>query len=171
MIPAPKRRTLAEAKELIADGYPAVAELLPQLVAWLSDQNSSGFSEMAEFLLSIERPVIPHIKKALRLDTVGEWHCALLYNQVRHWPREWVKEVEEELVDLAWNGTSNWGVDTQAIWLLAKNGLGNRQTLLSLVTEKKQGRYSELAELAKLEHYLASAETEMGPSMSGPQAA
>ena len=151
-----KQHTLSEAREIISKGYPAVKEMLPHLMAWLGNINSSGYSEIAEFLLSIGRPVVPHIKRALQLNDVGEWHSSILYTQVRHWPREMVADVEEELDDLMWYGSEGWEVDIDAAWLLAKNNLGDRDRMLAEIKRKKESCYKRVKELEKLEEYLST---------------
>src|SRR5262245_52424804 len=99
MTGAPQKHTLVEAKEIIAKGYPAVAALLPTLVAWVADMNSSGASEIADFLATTGRPIIPYIKPALQGQD-RQWQSNILYAVMRYWPRELIDELAAELDDL-----------------------------------------------------------------------
>jgi hypothetical protein len=155
MISHSNNHSLAEAEEIIAKGHSAATERLPELVAWLANQNSPGFSEIAEYLTLLGEVVVPHVKSALQeIDQSREWHSALLFTQVRHWPREWLAEIEEELNDLAWYGSERWEVDEDAAYLLAKNNLGNRDNLKKLIRRKKEMCHSRLKRLDEIEQYL-----------------
>jgi hypothetical protein len=151
----PKKHTLEKAKAIIAAGAPTASERLPELVTWLSDQNSPGYSEIAEFLPSLGHIVVTHIKEALKkTDNLGEWQSAILFTQVRHWPREWLVEIEGELDELAWHGSSNWDVDIDAASILVKNHLGNRDNLQMLITRQKKHAHSRLKKLNELEQQM-----------------
>ena len=151
----PKRHMLEKAKAIIEAGLPTVNERLPELVAWLCDQNSPGFNEIAEYLPSLGHIVVPHIKAALeKTDDLGEWQSAILFTQVRHWPREWLVEIENELDDLVWHGSSKWDVDTDAASILVENQLGNRDNLQLLITRKKEHCLSRLKKLDELERQI-----------------
>jgi hypothetical protein len=155
MISHLNNHSLAEAEEIIAKGRSAATERLPELVAWLANQNSPGFSEIAEYLTSLGEAVVPHVKSALQeIDQLGEWHSALLFTQVRHWPREWLAEIEEELDDLAWYGSERWEVDEDAAYLLAKNNLGDHDNLKELIKRKREVCFSRLKRLDEIEQYL-----------------
>ena len=159
----PKRHSLDEAKEIIQKGYPAVEPILPYLVAWLSNTNSSGYSEIANFLLSIGDPVVPHVKKALQetekdYSGIGEWHSSLLFTQARHWPKEMVLEIEEELDDLTDNGDMRWNVHIDAARIMITHGLGDMKTLSWQIQQWKRVSLENLKELEELENALEKAD-------------
>jgi hypothetical protein len=153
----PQNDTLEEAKAIIAAGPAAAREQLPKLVTWLCNPNGPGFSEIAEFLRSLGHSVVPHIKAVLaKTDGLGEWQNAILFTQVRHWPREWLVEIQDELDDLVWYGSPTWGVDEDAALILVENSLGNRENLQWLITRMKEGCLSRLKRLDEIEQKLRS---------------
>ncbi|CAG1002344.1 hypothetical protein ANRL2_04159 [Anaerolineae bacterium] len=161
----PKSRRREEAKAIVSAGPQAASDRLPELVTWLSDQNSPGFFEIAEFLPSLGHVVVPHIKAALQeMDDLGEWQSAILFTQVRHWPRAWLVEIQDELDDLVWYGSQNWGIDEDAALILAENGLGDRDRLQLLITRKREGCLSRLKKLDEIEQKLRSASSSSEPT-------
>jgi hypothetical protein len=58
----------ASAQRAIAAGYPAVEPYLWHLLEWIQDTNWPVAQDLAPFLASIGRPLIPHIKKAFETD-------------------------------------------------------------------------------------------------------
>jgi hypothetical protein len=148
----PKQHTLEEAKAIIAAGPQIASERLPELVAWLCNTNSRGFSEIAEFLRSLGHSVVPHVKAVIgTTDNLGEWQSAVLFTQVRHWPSEWLSEVEEELDDVALYGSANWDVDIDGLSILVNNHLGNRDHLQWQIARMKEHCHSRLKKLDELE--------------------
>jgi hypothetical protein len=61
----------ASANRAIAAGYPAVEPVLWHLLEWLQDTNWPVAQDLAPFLASIGKPLIPHIKKTFETDD----HC------------------------------------------------------------------------------------------------
>jgi hypothetical protein len=65
---------LERAKAAAAAGYPAVAEVLPELVAWLKDYNWPVAKVLAPFLATIGLPLLPHVKAAFASgDAIWEY--------------------------------------------------------------------------------------------------
>lgn len=162
MAALPKTLTPKEVKEIIARGYPAVENILPDLVLLLCNQNSGYMEEVADFLQSVGHSVVPHVKEAL-IDTgssLAEWQSALIETQVKKWPSEWVADIEEELDDLAWYGTTGYDVDLEALELLAKNHLSRHDLLTMLIQIKKEICQHRLDKLQKITQYLNLPETD-----------
>jgi hypothetical protein len=59
---------LDRARAAVAAGYPAVAPILPELMAWLKDYNWPVAHILAPFLASIGAPMAPHIWHVLKTD-------------------------------------------------------------------------------------------------------
>jgi hypothetical protein len=61
---------LDRARAAVAAGYPAVAPILPELMAWLKDYNWPVAHILVPFLASIGAPMAPHIWHVLKTDDV-----------------------------------------------------------------------------------------------------
>jgi hypothetical protein len=59
---------LANARAIVALGYPAVAPVLPDLLEWLQDCNWPVSHPIGDFLASIPEPMAPLIWNVLRGD-------------------------------------------------------------------------------------------------------
>ncbi len=150
----PKSTWPEQANQIIAQGYPAVAPLLLDLVMWLQDINWPGAFEIASFLISLGEPVIPHVKHVLKgNDRV--WQYFVINSLVDQWSRELVAELTSELMNLIWL-TDGEEVDIAALRQLAKHHLGERDTIQKAIGRKKQGYRDLLAELDEIERYLDS---------------
>jgi len=151
----PKKDRLKEAKAIIAAGSQAASERLPELVKWLCDTNSPGYDEIARFLPSLGHNVVPHIKAVLeKTDDLGEWQSAILFTQVKHWPREWLVEIENELDDVTLYGSSNRDVDLDSLSIMIENHLGKRDSLKWLIARMKEHCFSRLKKLDELEQQM-----------------
>lgn len=148
----PKATWVAQAEMIIKQGYPAVAESLPELLAWLQDINWPGAQEIADFLVAVGAPVIPHVRCVLQgSDRV--WQYWVLNFLVNKWPRELVAGLEAELMKLIWL-TDGEEVDIAALRQLAKHRLGDREVVARAI-ERKQRSYRELLdELSEIAGFL-----------------
>ncbi|MGC1376907.1 MAG: DUF5071 domain-containing protein [Anaerolineales bacterium] len=73
------------ARAAIQAGYPAVAPILPQLLAWLQDYNWPVAPVLAPFLISIGKPLIPHIQNIL-LSQDETWKYWIISIIIRNSP-------------------------------------------------------------------------------------
>lgn len=74
-----------------------MAPLLPDLVRWLQDLNWPGATIIADFLVTVGEPVVPHIKRVLRETDDTIWHYWLLNSICSYWPKDWIMSIEPEL--------------------------------------------------------------------------
>lgn len=148
----PKSTWITQANEIIARGYPAVDALLPELVAWLKDINWPGAQPIAEFLVSIGSPVVPHVKSVLQ-EKDRVWQYFVLNWLVDQWPREMVAQLVPELMHLIWL-TDGEEVDIAALRQLAKHRLGDCDKVSRAIALKQQTYRSLLSELDEIEQYM-----------------
>lgn len=139
-----------EAIRIVNLGYPAVAEHLPELLVWLQDMNWPGARTIAEFLVSIGIPLVPHILKILNGDD-EDWIYWILIELVSKWDRETVAPLEPVLMRFAQFSYHADDLDIIALRLLAKNKLGNLDTLKQQVESKKQTMEYRIRELDEVE--------------------
>lgn len=66
-------------------GYPAVEEILPQIMEWLQDSNWPVAKELNEFIISVGTPIAPYIKNILNGDD-ETWKYFILSSVVRNSP-------------------------------------------------------------------------------------
>ena len=152
----PKSSWLEQAKEIIAVGYPSVADKLPDLVAWLQDINWPGAREISDFLSSIGEPVIPHVKSVLQgNDRI--WQYWVLWSVVNQWPHKLVAELEDDLLKLIWL-TNVDEVDIAALRQLAKHHLGDSEDLKRAITRKRQSFEDLLGELDEIGQFMQQTE-------------
>lgn len=65
----PKNKLDVDAvRRLSAEGYPAVAPLLPALLEWMQDLNWPVAQALHPFLAGLGEPLSPHIQSILRAD-------------------------------------------------------------------------------------------------------
>jgi hypothetical protein len=87
------------AEAIVAVGYPAVAPVVPELLAWIQDGNWPVAQIIAPFLATIGAPLIPHIRAILATDD-NMWKYWVLSHVVQHSP-EIAAALREDLVRLA----------------------------------------------------------------------
>jgi pimeloyl-ACP methyl ester carboxylesterase len=110
-----------QARAIVRRGYPEVASLLPDLVAWLQDLNWPGALTIAEFLVSIGAPVLPHIKAVLASqDRI--WQYWIITEVVVHLEPDVVATLVPELKALAMQDDED-GAGDAARRLLEEHGL------------------------------------------------
>ena len=150
----PKSTWSLQADQIIAQGYPAIAHLLPDLVGWLKDINWPGAHKITDFLASLGKPVLPHVSHVLQgNDRV--WQYFVLNFLVDKWPREMVIELTSELMNLIWLADGE-EVDIAALRQLTKHHLGDQSTIQRAIARKQQTYRELLHELAEFEQYLQS---------------
>jgi hypothetical protein len=141
-----------QARELVALGYPGVESRLPEAMEWLQDANCSAFGIIASFLVTVGRPVIPHVRKVLS-GTDAQWKCWVISALVCQWPKEIIQELTRELESMSlWEDDA--GADVAALALLAKHLLGDVDGLKRLLRTKKQACQHRLADLGEIERAL-----------------
>ena len=144
-------------QKILELGYPAVHEHLAEIILWLQDMNWPGSSTIANFLVSIGEPVIPHVKQVLAINDRGQdtgFKYNILEQVVEKWPREFVHQIESELMNLIWHERED--LDIEAIKVLSKHKLGDESKIRHAVENKIIGSEYRLAELRKIENYLST---------------
>jgi hypothetical protein len=148
----PKSTWVDQANNMAAQGYPAVADKLPDLVAWLQDTNWPGAREITEFLLKIGKPVIPHVKSVLQ-GKDRMWQYWVLYSLVDKWPRDYVAQLEDDLTKLIRQPDAE-EVDIAALRQLAKHHLGDPDYVKRAIAHKQESYRDLLVELEEMEQFL-----------------
>jgi hypothetical protein len=148
----PKSLWQDQAREVIELGYPAVANQLQSLIKWLQDPNWPGATEISNFLVEIGKPTIPYIKEILNGNDYF-WQYNILNSIVNRWPRNIVIELQDELMKLS-RQTNSEGVDISSLYQLAKNNLGETDTINRIIKQRKGSYYSLLEEIAEIENFM-----------------
>lgn len=99
-------------------GFPRVKNVIPELLVWLQDMNWPGAEIIAELLLSADNGVIKHVKEILLTDD-DIWKYWVLERLVAKWNKEWIKQLEPELLNLTQKNDDE-GVNELAINILNK---------------------------------------------------
>ena len=81
-------------------GYPAIASILPHLMTWLQDMIWPIAGPVAEFLIPIGRPLLPHIRHVLEGDN-DLWKYWVLGYLVKHLESEVIAELHDDLVEIS----------------------------------------------------------------------
>ncbi len=144
----------SQANMIVALGYPAVADNLSELLYWLQDMNWPGSRTISEFLVSIGKPLVPHIAEILNGND-EDWIYWILIELVSKWDRETVVTLETVLMRYAQFPYHADDLDIIALRLLVKNKLGNLDTLKQQVKSKKQSVEYRIRELDEIERYWA----------------
>ena len=140
-------------KKILDLGYPAVHDHLAEIMVWLQDVNWPGSMQIGDFLVSIGEPVIPHVKQVFaNHDT--EWKRNVVSQMVERWPREFVVQIESELMKLIWNESGN--LDIEVMFILLKHKLGNEAEIRRRVEDKIISSEIRLRELRKIEDHLST---------------
>lgn len=121
------------AEEVKAMGYPAVEYLLPDLFEWLHDMNWPGACKIADFLVSIGEPIVPYLKRILSARDYED-HANVIYYVVQELPPEIIRQLEDELIQLAW-ASSPGELSVEILDICASNGIGHRSELMRLVLD------------------------------------
>jgi hypothetical protein len=131
-----KKTSQEEIAAILAQGYPALADLLPTLLEKLQDMNWPNASQVATFLTTIGRPVLPYVRDILQgNDRV--WQYWLLHVLVEEWDKELVAEIQTELFTLA-QLTDKEEFDIAALEQLTKRQLIDKEALHQIIRQKKQ---------------------------------
>ncbi|HET8844039.1 MAG TPA: DUF5071 domain-containing protein [Ktedonobacteraceae bacterium] len=125
-----------EITALLAQGYPALAALLPTLLEKLQDINWPNAWQVADFLATIGKPLLPHVRTILQGDDRG-WQYWVLNVLVETWDNELVAHIQAELLTLT-QLTDTEEVDIAALSQLAKRQLIDAQKLHQIIEQKKQ---------------------------------
>lgn len=136
-------------------GYPRVKNHLYELLIWLQDINWPGSRVIADFLVEIGEPIIPHIKVAFKeYDSI--WHLWILIYIINRLPNNLVKELEPEL--LGFIKSSDWsnileGVDIEAFKIAINNNLGDAFEIRRIMEWKKTNYLNLLENISDIEQY------------------
>jgi hypothetical protein len=125
-----------EITALLAKGYPALAALVPTLLEKLQDMNWPNAWQVATFLATIGKPLLPYVRDILQGDD-RIWQYWLLHALVERWDNELVTHIQAELFTLT-QLTDKEEVDIAALAQLAKRQLIDDETFHHIVEQKKQ---------------------------------
>jgi hypothetical protein len=141
-----------QARALVALGFPALEDRMAEVFAWLPDSNCPASPIVAEFLRSVGRPLIPHVRAVLRGGDPDLKH-AVLTDVVGDWPDDWVAELLPEL--RRWPEWEDHMVFTmKALPLVAERRLEDPQTLREHLRLLKEGLAEYRGEIEKIERGL-----------------
>ena len=98
LVPVDKLDTV-RAEQLVALGYPAVAEVLPSLLEWVQDLNWPVARILQPFLATIGAPLAPYIRDVLK-TTDETWKWSVLQGVVGQ-SHELVESLRSDLRRLA----------------------------------------------------------------------
>lgn len=98
------KHDLARAEAIVAQGYPAVAPALPDILSCVQDPNWPTAQVLLPFLVSIGAPLVPFIREVLKNDDYA-WQYTLLLRVVYPSP-ELARALEPELRQLATGATA-----------------------------------------------------------------
>jgi hypothetical protein len=106
---------LERANEIVARGYPAVAPVIPELIAWLRDYNWPVARIIAPFLVTIGAPLQPDIRRVLQSED-DIWKYWVLSCVVAESPAlaEALRDDLERLAATPTTGEAAEGVDAVA---------------------------------------------------------
>jgi len=96
---------IVRAEQLVALGYPAVAEVLPSLLEWVQDLNWPVARILQPFLATIGEPLAPYIRDVLK-TTDETWKWSVLQGVVSQ-SHELVESLRSDLRRLAESPTSS----------------------------------------------------------------
>src|SRR5688572_25771324 len=141
-----------QARQLVALGYPAVEGRLAEALRWLQDANCSAFGIIEDFLVTIGRPVIPHVRAVLS-GSDAHWKYWVIGGLIDRWPKEVVEELTPDLESVSlWEDDA--GADLEALKVLVKHRLGDPEKLKNRVRQKKQACTYRLEDLNEIERSL-----------------
>jgi hypothetical protein len=99
----PRHRSDEErANAIITLGYPAVAPVLRELLAWLKDGNWPISQPIARFLASIGSPIVPLIQEVFQSDD-DIWKYWCIERVVMNFPKNVASQMRPDLQRLAYH--------------------------------------------------------------------
>ena len=109
------------ASAIVARGYPSVAPVLPELIAWLQDCNWPVAHVLAPFLATIGTPLLPEIRRIVQ-TTDDIWKYWVLAGVVAESP-DLAHALRDDLTRLASAPTA--GEAAEEVDLMAREILGS----------------------------------------------
>jgi hypothetical protein len=130
---------------LIAAGPEAAVPHLEVLLTWIQDINWPIAAPLAEFLVTVGEPLVPHLKKILSSND-EMWIYWVLQFVVAKLPPELIKNFDWQLHNLA-TASEN---DFVATKIAASAALWDRPQLMRIIENKIRAYESFVAELKEL---------------------
>ena len=90
----------ASLERIRALGYPAIDPILPHLMTWLQDMNWPIAGQVATLLISLGRPLLPHIHRVLEGDN-DLWKYWVLGYLVKHLEPDVIAELRDDLIEIS----------------------------------------------------------------------
>jgi len=140
-----------QVRALVAPGWPAVESRIDEIFGWLEDPNCTGCGVAFEFLKSVGAPLLPHVRRALK--GAGPEVRSVLLSLLDGWSPTDVRPLTEVLVDLS-ETPDPMDSDVQALGLLVKHRLMEREWLVRRVDGRIRGQEWALAELRSMRKQL-----------------
>jgi hypothetical protein len=123
------RNDVANAKAIIALGYPTVEPVLRSLFQWLETSGSEVELVIRPFFATLGEPALDLVKEALEGPTKPARKAALLRYVLPSWPKETIAKIEPQLLTFL-DGYDFHGLDVWALKLLLDKGVGPREELM-----------------------------------------
>lgn len=136
-------------------GTEAAIRILPQLLTWLQDINWPVAAPLADLLVEVGEPLIPHLRSILSSDD-DMWIYWVLQFVVAHLPTALQQQLEPELQALVHQGERAEN-DIIALGLLAGMPSTGVELLRLRVRRRRQALLDMADELADIERQLPTA--------------
>ncbi|CAG7652755.1 hypothetical protein PAESOLCIP111_06619 [Paenibacillus solanacearum] len=146
--------TRSELENIIVQGYPNIAGLIPKLFEALDEyvwRCEPEANLLADFLFSIGKPLVPFMKEALISQKLFDVRHYLFSRFIFEWPFEFISELEEELKTISITNDYWNQYDLDAIKVLVVNSIGNQIELLNSLRNKKKDAKLELLKCVEIE--------------------
>jgi len=132
----PKGTWSEQARRICQGNAPYIGQQIPALLCWLEDYNWPGAHNIAHFLLSMGKPVVPHVRRILQQSEDLQWKYWLVLVFALNWPQDYVREIRDEVLSLARGGDDN-EVHLIALEAAIKANMIDRTEAMRLLDEKE----------------------------------
>lgn len=149
ILPPRDKSDFLRLNELIQAGPEAAEPILAELLEWLQDMNWPIAEPLANFLVTIGAPLVPHLQKVLRSKD-DMWIYWVLQGVVSKLSSELVQQLERELGDLVRVAEN----DEIALDIIVKANVWERGILLRTVDNRINHLEKYLVQLKLLQKQL-----------------
>lgn len=146
------KHDLESARALASLGYPTVAPVLPQMLAWLKNDGSAVAAVMADFFVDLGVAAVPAVRDALGSRGAALKHFVVA-RIVARWPAHAMAQLRPQLEALA-TGSAEFGTDLLALRLLAEGRLCERAWLRQWAAFKRKRLGDLLRQAQEIEQML-----------------
>src|SRR4029079_13457933 len=125
-------------------GYPAVEPVLFDLLKWIRQPDWPVAKPIAAFLTRIGAPLTPSVEKVFRSHDQA-WAAQVIREILEHWPAEDLVPLVPYLSQHAIH--ANWGNDVEALSLLVRKRLLEREYARDLLGSKRHFHQEQLSRI------------------------